>query len=193
MSIPPATILGLLLAAFDAREQTLEVGKQAYEARCVGCHGSDGAGGAHGPGIVDIGQPRAASRQALRDLIRSGIPEAGMPAFAIPDAELDAVVSYLEVLRSPATDHPTPGDAVAGERFFTGEGHCTRCHMVRGRGGILGPDLSNLARERRTPQIDHALREPGTSRSFRALSLRMRDGAALRGIAKYETPFDLGV
>ncbi|PYR91886.1 MAG: hypothetical protein DMF84_14940 [Acidobacteria bacterium] len=75
MSIPPATILGLLLAAFDAREQTLEVGKQAYEARCVGCHGSDGAGGAHGPGTAAAFPKRACqlSRSPTRSSTQSSV------------------------------------------------------------------------------------------------------------------------
>ena len=128
-----------------------------------------------------------------------------MPAFTMTDAELDALVEYVEVLRAPAADHPAAGDATAGERFFTGRGNCSSCHMVRGKGGILGPDLSDLARERRIPQIEQALREPGTranavgrerddaAQSYKAISLRMRDGRALRGLAKYESPFDLGV
>jgi PQQ-dependent dehydrogenase (methanol/ethanol family) len=186
-------VLLALAAAPGAGAQTLEAGKRAYEARCVGCHGADGAGGAHGPGIVDIREPRAASRQALRELIRRGIPGAGMPSFALDDPELEAIVTYLGVLKSPAADHPTAGDPVAGERFFTASGNCASCHTVRGRGGILGPELSNLARERRTSQIERALREPGGSRSFRTVLLNMRDGTTLRGLAKYETPFDLGV
>ena len=125
-----------------------------------------------------------------------------MPAFPVPDAELDAIVSYVSALKAPAADNPSAGDAMAGERFFTGKGNCSSCHMVRGRGGILGPDLSNLGRERKTPQIERAIREPGVRRkstgeddaqSFKAVSLRMRDGRTLRGLAKYESPFDLGV
>jgi len=181
--------------------QSLQAGRKTYEARCVSCHGSDGTGGGHGPGIVS----RAASKTAMRDLIRNGIPNTGMPAFPMPDAELDALVAYIDVLKSPAADHPAAGDAAAGERFFAGKGNCSSCHMVRGRGGILGPDLSNLASERRTRQIEQALREPGArgtaaggdrenaGQSFKAVSLRMRDGRTLRGLAKYESPFDLGV
>ena len=40
--------------------QTNEIGKAQYQARCVGCHGEDGSGGGHGPGIVDVGRPRGA-------------------------------------------------------------------------------------------------------------------------------------
>jgi PQQ-dependent dehydrogenase (methanol/ethanol family) len=158
----------------------------------VGCHGADGTGGGHGPAIVDIRHTRAASKAALRDLIRNGIPDAGMPPFAIAGAELDAIVDYIDVLKAPAADHAAAGDAAAGERFFTGKGNCSSCHMVRGRGGILGPDLSNLARERKSLQIERALLTPG-ARVTAAVSIRMRDGRTLRGLAKYESPFDLGV
>ena len=188
------TLLGLIVSLAvsspGALGQSLEAGRSAYEARCVGCHGSDGAGGGHGPAIVDIRRPRAASRVAMRDLIRNGIPNTAMPPFAMPDAELDALVAFIEVLRAPAADHPAAGDAAAGELFFAGKGNCSSCHVVRGRGGILGPDLSDLARERRTTQIERALREPGASKT---ISLRMRDGRAVRGLVKYESPFDLGV
>src|SRR5690242_6504771 len=135
-------------------------GRAAFEARCVGCHGADGLGGGHGPAIVDLRQPKAATRTALRDLIRTGMPEAGMPAFALPDAELDALAGFVEVLRAPAADHPVAGDTTRGAAYFVA--NCASCHMVRGQGGVTGPDLSNVARERKLPQIERALSEPGT-------------------------------
>ena len=200
-----AVTVTLAIWSPGARAQSLEAGRIAYQARCVGCHGSDGSGGGQGAAIVDIRRPRGASRAALRDLIRNGIPNTAMPSFTMPDAELDALAAYIEALRAPAADHPADGDAAAGERFFAGKGNCSSCHMVRGRGGILGPDLSDLGRERRTPQIEQALRQPGAIvsanagdrdsavPSFRAVSLRMRDGRTLRGLLKYESAFDLGL
>jgi PQQ-dependent dehydrogenase (methanol/ethanol family) len=175
--------------------QAPTAGRQAYEMRCVGCHGLDGMGGGHGPAIVEVRPPRAASARALRDLIRNGIPDAGMPAFQLSDAELDAIAGYVETLRAPAADHPAPGDPVAGERFFNGKGACADCHMVRGSGGILGPDLSNLARERRSIQIEQALVDPASrkTRSFKAVSVRLKDGRTVNGLVKYENPFDLGL
>src|SRR5688572_9857046 len=83
------------LLGLSAAAQTMDAGKKAYEARCVGCHGSDGAGGGHGPNIVDIPRPRATSKEALRELIRKGLPDAGMPPFPLPDAEIDAIIAHF--------------------------------------------------------------------------------------------------
>src|SRR3712207_8711079 len=76
--------------------------------------------------------------------------------------ELDALADYVMLLRSPAADHPVAGDVSAGEQYFAGKGACTTCHMVAGRGGILGPELSNLARTRKLPQIERALLHAGS-------------------------------
>jgi mono/diheme cytochrome c family protein len=112
--------------------------------RC--CHGDDGTGGGHGPNIIDIRQPRATSAEAVRELIRKGIPEKGMPAFTLPDAELGAITAYFMALKTPASGpRAMAGDlaaanAAAGEQFFASKGNCASCHMVRSR-GVLGPDL----------------------------------------------------
>jgi alcohol dehydrogenase (cytochrome c) len=185
-----------MLVAAAVHAQPLDEGRKAYEARCASCHGADGEGGGHGPGFVNVRPPRARSRAELRDLIRKGIADAGMPAFSMPDAELDAVAAYVEALRAPAADRPLPGNADAGERLFRGEGTCATCHMIRGRGGIFGPDLTNLARERRVGQIERIFKPAADAQppsSARHISVRLRDGRRVQGIAKYESAFDLGV
>jgi len=88
----------------------------------------------------------------------------------------------------------TPGDAASGERFFGGKGNCTSCHMVRGRGGILGPDLSNIGHDRTAAQIERVLRDPGAmpvSAAYRTVTVRLRSGETIRGVAKNESGFDL--
>ena len=153
---------GLAFFLAQANAQPADAAKRAYESRCDGCHGEDGAGGGHGPNIVDLAQPRATTVDALKELIRKGVPDAGMPAFPIADNELTLIAGYVAALRAPAGDHPVEGDAAAGQRFFEGKGNCSSCHMVRGNGGLLGPDLSNLARQRKLGQIEQALRDPGS-------------------------------
>lgn len=205
----------LICVAFlwnHASAQTAEAGRRPYQARCVSCHGEDGTGGGHGPNIVDVRRPRATSKDAVRDLILKGIPDGGMPAFQIPTAEADAIAVFVMTLKTPSAGTPgssesVPGDPVAGERFFTGQGKCTGCHMVRGHGGVLGPDLSTVGRDRSPAQIEQALRDPGAapaagtgrggrggrgaSPPYHAVTVRTRDGQSIRGIAKNESAFDL--
>lgn len=110
-------VCGALFLSY-ASAQMVEAGKRQYEARCVGCHGADGTGGGHGPNIVDVRRPRATTKSAVRDLILKGIPDGGMPAFAIPGEEADAIAAYVMTLKFPAGNSaakgPAPGDPAAG-------------------------------------------------------------------------------
>src|SRR2546428_120424 len=78
-----------LVAAIAAKRaahntEVILAGKTQFEARCAGCHGANGEGGEHGPNMVDSRHPRARSPEGLREIIRSGILDAGMPASRIP-------------------------------------------------------------------------------------------------------------
>jgi alcohol dehydrogenase (cytochrome c) len=177
----PLPIL-LLLSTLAAAQTT---GRQAYQSRCAGCHGDDGKGGGHGPAMANI----PATATALRDLIRNGIPDRGMPAFRIPIAEADAIAAHVLTFRAAAAPTQTiPGDPAAGARFFDGKGACASCHTIHGRGGIVGPDLSDIARRRTPAQIESALRNPAGARD---VTVRLRAGETLRGVAKNESAFDL--
>jgi alcohol dehydrogenase (cytochrome c) len=164
-----------------------QAGKPGYLARCAGCHGEDGSGGGHGPGFVNLAAPRVTARTQLSDLIRHGIPGTGMPAFALPAAEIEAIADYAWTLKTavPAMPLVARGDAAKGEREFTAR--CARCHLVRGRGGVLGPDLTTVGRDRTPAQLAAALRGGAGS----SLTVKLRDGRLLRGIAKNRSPFDL--
>src|ERR1700689_745390 len=96
----PGIILSILLLAHLSAAQTADIARQQYQARCVGCHGEDGTGGGHGPSIVDVRQPRATTKTAVRDVILKGFPEGGMPAFKISSQEADAIAAYVMVLKS---------------------------------------------------------------------------------------------
>jgi PQQ-dependent dehydrogenase (methanol/ethanol family) len=189
---------------FTAATAQTDTGRKQYLAHCVGCHGDDGTGGGHGPDIVNVSEPLGVSESAVTNIILKGIADKGMPAFQIPAAEAGAIAAYVMILKMPPTDgaalgNPAPGDPSAGERYFTGKGNCASCHMVRGRGGVLGPDLSNLAHSRKLTQIEQALADPGVPlrgggrepASYRAVSVRLYSGETLRGVAKNESAFDL--
>jgi PQQ-dependent dehydrogenase (methanol/ethanol family) len=193
--------LALSWALYDgpSSAQSIAVGKRQYMQRCSGCHGEDGTGGGHGPAIANLSRPRATSQEAVRSVILNGIPGGGMPSFRIAEEEANAIAAYVTALRTPAPAiGAISGDAAAGERFFTQKGNCLSCHMVLGRGGVLGPDLSNAGRERTQAQLQRALVDPGGGRGgrggtrlSRAVTVRLRDGRTLRGMAKNESAFDL--
>ncbi len=196
MTRPLALTLCVLFLAGLSIGQDIEAGRKQFQALCAGCHGSDGAGGERGPNIVDGRKSRARTKASLREVIRKGIPEAGMPPFQLADSDLDSIINFVGSLLVPAIDRALPGNVSAGRQFFIGQGNCATCHMIGGHGGILGPDLSNLGRERTAGQIEQSLRNPGGNRNaaesrYRAVSVRLRDGRTLRGAAKNESNYDL--
>ncbi|HTM47108.1 MAG TPA: PQQ-dependent dehydrogenase, methanol/ethanol family [Bryobacteraceae bacterium] len=69
-------------------------GRQEFSSRCAGCHGADGRGGERGPAILLRGR----TDSELRDLIRNGLPSAGMPGFQIPAARLDRLATFVRSL-----------------------------------------------------------------------------------------------
>ena len=103
------TIIGSTHAAAQSAS-----GRELFTARCASCHGEDGRGGGRGFSLVAPAQPRAASTQDVRDIIVRGLQNAGMPAFSMPDPELDAIAAFVMTLRPaaaaarPAAAEPTP-------------------------------------------------------------------------------------
>ena len=187
-----ALVGAALVGAAPLHAQAVAEGKTAFAARCAGCHGTNGTGGEVGPNITDAGADTLFLRP-LGDIITHGVPDDGMPAFALPKRELDALVAYITALRAPAAAAPPAGNVAAGEHFYFGVGGCANCHTIRGNGSAIGPDLSNLGRERRLTRIAQALRQPGTSvgSRYRVVSVTLRDGRTLRGMAKNESNYDL--
>jgi mono/diheme cytochrome c family protein len=131
-------LLGLLLLPAFAAGQT--EGEKVFAARCSGCHDTGQA-----PVLSGNRRVRARSMEQLRDVVEHGIPASGMPAFALPHEQLEAVVGYVHSLNSAAADNPVSGDPAAGEKIFFGSGKCSSCHMLNGLGSALGPDLSGGA------------------------------------------------
>jgi alcohol dehydrogenase (cytochrome c) len=184
------TLVAFVLATPWLGAQT---GRPEFEARCAPCHGADGAGGERGPSITDSFRNRRRSEADWRELIRRGIPQGGMPGYELPDDEMGRLVGFVRRLVAPAAESPAEGDAAAGERFFWGAGRCASCHTVGGSGGLVGPDLSAIGQERTLVQIEESLRQPGArlAPGFAAATVRLRGGAAVRGLVKNESNYDL--
>jgi len=186
-------VIAAFVCALPVTGQPIDAGRRQFAARCASCHGTDGAGGEFGPSILDIRRSGPAANRSIRNIITEGVPESGMPPFSLPQEELDPLVAFVEGLRAPAAAHPAEGDVQAGENYFFGQGNCVTCHMVTGRGGVLGPDLSNLGREARLIQIEAALKDANTLPvpGYKLVSVRLRSGQTIRGLVKNESNYDL--
>ncbi len=94
-------------------------------------------------------------------------------------------------------DAPTPplppalaagGDPVRGALVFAGEqAKCSNCHQVRGQGGHVGPDLSNLAGTSRA-WIYHNIVEPSAAihPDFLSYTVAFKDGRIGMGVVRAE-------
>jgi alcohol dehydrogenase (cytochrome c) len=93
-----ATLACLLLAACAPRPPiSIADGRNAFESRCSVCHGADGNGGERGPAIASR-IPNLADPQ-LRTTILEGLPQRGMPASNLKDAELLPLIAFLHTLQ----------------------------------------------------------------------------------------------
>src|SRR5262249_9811454 len=160
------------------------------------CPGPGGTAAARGPARADNRRYRRVTPEELFDAIKNGIRGTAMPPAALSDEEAWRVVAYIRSLRGTAADMPPPrGDATRGESIFWGKGDCGRCHMVRGRGGLLGPDLSNIGAERRLALLREALvaPRPRIPRGYQPVRIETADGRKIEGLVKNENNFSLQV
>ncbi len=176
-----------------AAEDPVESGHKRFEIRCAGCHGADGMGGERAPGIGHGDRQRVQSDQAVRDLIRNGIPDAGMPSFQVPDDEMAKLVAFVRSRVEPADAVQLAGDAEAGQAFFFDRGGCSVCHMIDGRGGVKGPDLTGAGHRMTLAELERALAKPNANRvrGYEVATVKLRSGRAIRGFIRNESGFDM--
>jgi PQQ-dependent dehydrogenase (methanol/ethanol family) len=187
-------IAALLSPALWAQQNPPDI-QQTYSMRCGGCHGDDGRGTAQGPALAGSLTVRVRSTQSLRNVIRNGIPAAGMPAFELPADTIDALATMITSWNAVAANASVPGDAAAGRQFFVGKGQCVSCHFAQGEGSAIGPDLSDIALTLTVAEIRDALLNPGVriAPGYGMVTVRHRDGRMLRGFARNRSSFDVAI
>ena len=188
----------LTLLAGTLSAQTAKGGEGAllFSQNCSGCHGSDGRGGEHAPNIATRHEVVAVSDAQLKNIVSKGIAAAGMPSFAqLGNEKVSQLVAYLRVLQGVGDmEHvDLPGDPAAGEVLFTGKASCSNCHMVRGKGGFLGEDLSDYARGRAVDAIRAAIVNPENGPESRGhlTSIALSDGTKYEGLVRAENNFNV--
>src|ERR1700688_2976367 len=79
-----------------------EEGRKIYAERCTACHGAEAQGTSRGPELVGNRRLRTRTVPQISEVIRGGVPSAGMPAFDLPADQLGALSAFVRSLNSPA-------------------------------------------------------------------------------------------
>ena len=166
--------------------ETIERGREIYNTSCTVCHGVDGAPGDRGPALAAARAYVRRTDAEIHDAVLNGIPGTGMPATGLDEADSWRVVAYIRSLRAKAADFPVEGDVEAGALLFWGKAECGRCHMAEGRGGLLGPDLSNVAGRMPLRALRAALTEskPHVPLGYQPATIVTEEGKRLSGVLK---------
>jgi PQQ-dependent dehydrogenase (methanol/ethanol family) len=159
---------------------------------CAVCHGGDGEGTDRAPALLGSRQLRGKSDADIAAIIKSG--RGNMPSFSfLPDQQILALAHFVHSLNADAYDLKPEGNTAAGASFFYGAGRCAECHTAQGRGGVDGPDLSNIARAVTLPELNQAIGHPGThiASGYDTVEVTLRDGSSLHGFARSQTSHSL--
>lgn len=171
----------------------IAAGEKAFNEGCAVCHGQGGQGG-RGPNLA-AGRVmwHTLSDEATFKRIREGVPAGGMPPSTAPDEKVWQLTAYVVSLRAPASESPQSGDAQLGESLFWGKAGCNECHSILGRGGKIGPDLSDAGGSRSTAILRGAIEDPGSngSKGFEKAKVTLKNGKTVEGVLKNRSNYSL--
>jgi len=154
LSILTVSILALAQNPTDTQQ-----GKQLFEGLCADCHGFEGAGG-RAPSLNRPTLTRAQDDESLRTIIRDGIPDRGMPRVRrTTDNEQRQLIAYVRSLSRTAPVSGV-GDPQKGIAVYQRTG-CSSCHVIKGEGGTVGPELTLIGAQRGPDYLRQAILDPG--------------------------------
>jgi cytochrome c oxidase cbb3-type subunit 3 len=181
----------------------IEAGRAQFASQCGFCHGRDAAGGAGG---TDLTRSTLVAEDVRGDrlgpMIRSGRPAQGMPAFALSDTDLAAIVAFIHDQKRTAdlatggrrsvdpSDLQT-GDAAAGKRYF--DAACTRCHSPTGDLARVATRYQGLTLLQRMLYPSQAGRGGDPSRVPQTVTVTLGPGQVVTGKLAYRDEFTIAL
>ena len=184
-----------------------KLGEYQFRLNCAFCHGLGARGGGRGP---DLTRPKhhGNSDGEIFHNIHDGIAGTAMPAatnggigVGMSDEEIWQVVTYIRSVEVKAPAQPG-GNAEHGKELFNGALGCSTCHMIQGKGGRLGPDLSTVGASRSAEYLVESIRNPSKRlaqgifeamkefpQEYESVSVVTADGTKLSGVVLNEDQF----
>jgi len=195
---------------YAGNPEAAKLGEFQFRINCAFCHGLGAHGGGRGPDLTRAQKRHGNADADLFRTINEGVPGTAMPpngttgqGVGMTEEEIWQVITYLRSQQVKAPPQPV-GNAAHGKELFYGEANCSSCHMVEGKGGRFGPDLTGIGTARAPEAIVDSVRNP-SRRLAPGLSEAMKefpqeyetvvvvtaDGKEIRGVAMNEDSFSL--
>src|ERR1017187_1137594 len=222
---PVATVCaGVLLlaatAAYAADDQNplagdpkaAKAGEYEFRINCALCHGLGAHGGGRGPDLTRVQKKHVHSDAEMFQVISNGIPGTVMPAngtngqgVGMTDEEIWQIITYLHSVGVKVPANPV-GNASHGKELFYGEANCSVCHMVEGKGGRVGPDLTAVGGSRTREAIIDSVRNPSRRlawgltegskefpQEYQSVTVVTADGKEIKGVTLNEDSFSVQI
>ncbi len=197
---------------FSADPKAAKAGEFEFRINCAFCHGLGARGGGRGPDLTRAHKRHGDSDADLFQNISQGIPGTVMPAngtngqgVGMTDVEIWQIITYLRSVQVTAPTKPA-GSATHGKELFYGDANCSSCHMVEGKGGRLGPDLTAVGTARTVESLVESVRFPSRrlawgltestkefAQEYETVTVVTLDGQEIKGVTLNEDQFSLQV
>jgi len=194
--------------AGDAR--AAKAGEYEFRINCALCHGLGAHGGGRGPDLTRAQKRHVHSDAEMFQVISNGIPGTVMPAngtngqgVGMTDEEIWQIITYIRSVEVKASANAA-GSAAHGKELFYGDANCSLCHMVEGKGGRLGPELSAVGGSRTRESMIDSVRNPSRRlawglteatkefpQEYETITVVTADGKQVKGVALNEDNFSV--
>jgi cytochrome c oxidase cbb3-type subunit 3 len=174
----------------------IESGAGLFRQNCAFCHGRNATGGETGP---DLTRSKVVADDVngstIAPVIQNGRPQAGMPAFNLPETDIRALVAFIHTQKIKVDSHPggrrgvdvadlQTGNVEAGKEYFNGSGQCSTCHSPTG-------DLAGIASRYRGLRLEMRMLYPRKAKS--KVTVTPPSGEPITGELAYLDEFTVGL
>ncbi|HKB13813.1 MAG TPA: c-type cytochrome [Vicinamibacterales bacterium] len=195
---PPPVISDQARNPFAGDSQAITKGAVLFRQECVYCHGVGARGGMRGPDLTTGSWTHGGGDADIARTIVDGVPGTAMPPNNLKIDEIWQIVTYLRTVQQPAV--APAGDQARGEALFFGAARCSTCHIVNGRGGRLGPELTTVGSARSRAYLVESIRQPakqltqnrafgGDALKYDTVTAVTADGRTIVGVTMNEDTF----
>jgi cytochrome c oxidase cbb3-type subunit 3 len=210
LALPVCPIAAQTRNPLSTDRRAAKAGEFEFRINCALCHGLSARGGGRGPDLTRAHKRHGDSDSDLFRNISQGIPGTAMPAngtngqgVGMTDKEIWQIITYLRSIQVKAP-LKNLGNAAHGKQLFYGDANCSTCHMVEGKGGRVGPDLTSVGVSRTVESLVESVRKPSQrlawglteptkefAQRYETVTVVTPDGEEIKGVTLNEDSFSL--